>query len=214
MKIILIGSSGKMGREIARCLPSGDSIVQKIDCDDVINVKIDADVIIDFSTARNRTAYIEFASRKKIPYCCFATGISNEDVELFKQLAQRNPVLLCSNASVGVNLMFELVEMVSKKTQNADIVLTEYHHKGKKDAPSGTAKKIENIVTSSGKNVTTKAFRVGNECGTHVIQFFFEDEILEIKHEAKSRKIFAIGAIEMARDICKRKKGLYKNKNA
>lgn len=209
MNIILIGAAGKMGREIVKCLPCDDQIVQKIDVDNMPDMSADVDVIIDFSTAKDRASYIDFATKNRVPYCCFATGISDEDMSSLKKLSQRVPVLVCSNASVGVNLMFEIADIVSKKVDGADIVLTEYHHKSKKDTPSGTAKKLEEIISLNGKNVKTNALRVGNECGTHVLQFFFEDEILEIKHIAKSRKIFALGAIKMARSVCKRKKGLH-----
>ena len=209
MKIALIGSNGKMGKAVSEVIKDGDEIVAKIDSENVLKKSVTADVIIDFSTAENRQEYINFSFKKKVPYCCFATAISTEDMKEFHTLAKRVPVLVSSNASLGANFLFEMVELASQKLPNSEVVILEYHHKNKKDSPSGTAKKIREIFGQNNKMVDVRSFRVGNECGTHILQLFLEDEIIELKHQAKSRKVFAIGAIEMARSLCKRKRGFY-----
>ena len=208
MKIILIGSNGKMGNEIENAVDGNDFIVEKIDQNDVIKEK-QADVIIDFSTAENRNEYIAYAKMKKVPYACFSTNLTSDDEKELRILSKHVPVLHCQNSSRGMNAMFDLCNLASKELVSAEVVLTEYHHKNKKDVPSGTAKKLENILNENNANVQTKAFRVSNENGTHVLQFFMEDEVLEIVHRAKSRKIFALGAIEMARKLIKKKKGFF-----
>lgn len=198
-----------MGKEVQKCIANDDIIVQKIESADKPTKESLGDVIIDFSTAKDREEFVKFSFENKIPYCCFATNLKEKDIADFKELSSIVPVLVCSNASQGINVMFDLVKLSSQKLKMADVVLEEYHHKQKIDIPSGTARKIENILISEGANFETKAFRVGNECGTHIIKFFLEDEILEIKHVAKSRKIFALGAIEMARRICVSPNGFY-----
>ena len=201
MKIILIGSNGRMGQEICKeAFIFGDEIVLKVDKNDVIK-RVDADVIIDFSTSQDREKYIEYSRQNKIPYCCFATGMSEKDKKLFQELSNIAKVLLCSNASLGMNLIFKIVDKMCKDLKNADIVLTEYHHKNKKDTPSGTAKKLQNIINGNGKCVQIGAFRVGNEFGTHKIQFFLDEEMIEITHKAYSRKVFALGALSMVREF-------------
>ena len=208
MKIVLIGANGRMGKEVVKALKLED-VAWCVDKDDHLDEKFDAEIIIDFSTAGDRTKYVEFAKAKSVPYCCFSTAISAEDEKQLKDLSQRVPVLICSNSSTGMQSVFDAVAVLGKELNCADIVLTEYHHKTKRDNPSGTAKRLQKIVNESGQNCQVVGFRVGNEQGTHILQFFLEDEIIEIKHVAKSRKIFAIGAIKMARKMLKAKAGLY-----
>lgn len=223
MKFLLIGCNGKMGSQIIDALKDNDSdkIVAGIDLNlksksrnfpvynDIHNITEEVDGIIDFSTCENRKEYIIFAQNKKLPYGCFSTICSDADKDLFHKLAKTSPVLLCKNTSLGVNTLYKLVEIASKSLPKADVVLTEYHHKAKFDSPSGTAKNIEQIFTLNNINFTTSAFRVGNEKGTHVIQFFLEDEILEISHRSKSRKIFALGAISLMHKLIEKENDMY-----
>ena len=176
MKIVLIGFNGRMGKEIQECLCEGDEIVQKIDKETKLNQKTYGDVIIDFSTAKNRNDFIKYSLRNKIPYCCFATNLTVDDINNFEKLSKQVPVLLCSNASVGVNAMFDIIKLATEKIKKADIVIEEYHHKNKIDKPSGTARRIENIFKENDLKFETQSYRVGNECGTHIVQFFMEDQ--------------------------------------
>lgn len=209
MKIILIGYNGKMGQNVINCLTGEDSVVQKIGESDELDEKNFGDVIIDFSTAKSREKFIKYSFENKIPYCCFATNYNDDDLKNLKKLSHIVPVLICSNASKGVNLMFDMIKSIAPKVNNGDIIIEEYHHKQKIDSPSGTARKIESIFQDNGKQFKTHAFRVGNECGTHIVKIFFEDEVLEIKHVAKSRRIFALGAIELSRELIQKDIGLY-----
>lgn len=203
MKWIVIGAAGKMGKIVCDFLREKKEEVCEIDLAS-IEIFEQADIIIDFSTAESREKYIKFAIDKKIPYACFATGLCKKDEEMLKELSQNAPVLMCPNASKGIQTMFETTKIASKMMPEAEIILQEYHHKRKKDSPSGTAKVILDILKHH--KIESVSYRIGNEVGIHKVQFFLNDEVLEISHRANSRKTFACGAIEMAVKLVKKRK--------
>ena len=223
MNFLLIGCNGNMGRQVAEVVSQQkcDKIIAGIDTKKSenhldfpvylntkkVNKKIDA--IIDFSTCNNRQEYISFALKHNIPYACFSTICSSEDITLFENLAKSCPVLICKNTSIGVNLLYKLIDIACQYLPNADVAVNEYHHTLKKDMPSGTAKNIENILSKSNIKFTTSSFRVGTEKGTHSVQFFLEDEIIEINHRANSRKIFALGALNLVHKLPNQPNGIY-----
>lgn len=223
MKILLVGSLGKMGKEITNAVAeTGDKIVLGIDTKDEKNGSFKTfhalpkklpsfDVIIDFSTAKSRKELFNLAKERKVPYGLFSTVISNEDEKELCELSKFVPVLQTKNTSLGINLLYEILKVICPKLTHADAVVTEYHHKQKLDSPSGTAKEIEKILEAEEINFNTCAFRVGNEKGYHKVQFFFGDEILEIAHRANSRKIFAAGAINAMHKLSSKPAGLYNN---
>lgn len=221
MNFVLIGSLGKMGREIASCIDkSRDRISFGIDMKNenmgdfwtfstLPNEKFDVDAVIDFSTAKDRADLFEFARKNKLPYGLFSTAVSKEDEESLRNLARYVPVLRLRNTSIGINLIYQILEEFSSKLQNADVILNEYHHKQKKDCPSGTAKEIEAILRKNNIDFQTFSHRVGNEKGFHQIQFFLGDEILEISHRVNSRKTFAEGSIEGMHKLASLPSGFY-----
>lgn len=202
MKIILIGSCGKMGQEVKKNLEPGDKIVAEVDQNKPLTKRnLHADVIIDFSSASDRSKYFDYAKKWGVPYACFATGLTENDEKGLDALASEVKVLKCKNASKGVNLLYDLTALACKELQGADVVLTEIHHKAKKDSPSGTAKELEKILTEYGVNYETVCHRVGNEKGYHELKFFLGDEVVVLSHHAFSRSIFAKGALEKARKL-------------
>ncbi len=223
MKILLVGSLGKMGREITNAVAeTEDKIVLGIDTKDEKNSSFKTfhslpkklppfDVIVDFSTAKSRKELFNLAKERKVPYGLFSTVISSEDEKDLNELSKFVPVLQTKNTSLGVNLLYEILKDICPRLTQADAVVTEYHHKQKLDSPSGTAKEIEKILEAEGINFISSAFRVGNEKGYHKVQFFFGDEILEISHRANSRKIFADGALKSIHKLSSKPAGLYNN---
>lgn len=223
MKILLVGSLGKMGKEIAATVAeTDDKIVLGIDTKNEKNGAFKTlstlpkrlppfDVIIDFSTAKSRKELFDLAREKGAAYGLFSTNISIDDEKELSQLAGFVPVLQTKNTSLGINLLYEILKYISPKLKHSDVVLTEYHHKQKLDNPSGTAKEIENILKAEDIHFYSSSFRVGDEKGVHKIQFFFSDEILEISHRANSRKIFADGAISAMHKLISKPAGLYNN---
>lgn len=219
MRFVVIGINGKMGQEVKNSIQeNGDVFVAGIDVkkDEGNNVYLNLkdvpkqfDAVIDFSLAQDRQEYIAFCKERKIPYGCFSTNISSIDQCLLEDLAKVVPVLICSNASVGVNLMFKIADLIAENQNNSDFMLTEYHHKEKKDAPSGTAKTILNILNSKNIFCATTSHRVGTENGKHILEIFWQDESLTITHQANSRKIFASGAIMFMHKLASKEKGIY-----
>ena len=113
--------------------------------------------------------------------------------------------------SVGVNVLFSVLPEIAKKLgQDYNIEIVEAHHKAKKDAPSGTAKKFAQILAdATQKEIPTHAIRLGDIVGDHTIIFCGNSERIEIKHQAHSRDLFAIGALKAAKWVFGKPAGLY-----
>lgn len=220
MKFLIVGALGRMGREVIAAAKEGGDEIVGLDIKsaklgdilvygDVSKLPKNVDAIIDFSTATDRRKLIDFAVKNKIAYGLFSTAISKDDEKQFKKASKNISILMCQNASVGVNLLYKMTDFLSKNMKAADVVLTEYHHKQKKDISSGTAKNIEKILTENGINFTTGAYRVANEKGYHKVEFFMGDEIVTISHRANSRKIFAVGAVKAVKKLKNKPNGQY-----
>ena len=187
------------------------------------------DVVIEFSG--NPTASLSHAKLSTAlgkPIVIGTTGFSQQEVEELKACSQNAPVLLSPNMSLGVNLLFRLTEIAGKvlREKGFDVEVLEVHHRYKKDAPSGTALKLEEIlkdvmnlsksvhgrdgISERGKDeLGVMALRGGDVVGEHTVYFFGFGERLEITHRATSRDIFARGAIEAARWIKGKPPGWY-----
>ena len=220
MKIALIGACGKMGKEFASAVSeSNDSEIafnldlkenQQLKIYHTINdCQIDVDIIVDFSTSEDRSDFISYSSNHKIPYACFSTNLSQKDKKLFEKLSKKVPILICQNASRGINLIYKFLQLACQSIPQSDVAICEYHHKNKKDSPSGTAVNFEKILTENHMDYQTRCFRIGDEKGFHKISFYLEDEIIEISHQAFSRKIFALGAFQMCKKLLKQKPNIY-----
>lgn len=201
MNIVLIGSKGRMGRELKNNLGNFDKIVEEIDVGDRLPRKNKGDVIIDFSTAKDRREYFAYAKKFNIPYACFSTGLSEDDERGLEELSKSVKTLKCSNASRGINLLYELLKIAGGKMGDSDVIVREIHHTRKQDSPSGTAKEIVRILNDEGISPDIACHRAGNERGFHEVKFFLGDEVLTLSHHALSPSIFARGAIERAREL-------------
>jgi 4-hydroxy-tetrahydrodipicolinate reductase len=229
MKIALFGY-GKMGKTIERlALKRGHEIIAKIDVDSVNNDISEADVAIDFSIPGEAFNNISRCFEKNVPIVCGTTGWLDkfeEAVALCK--AKNGAFIYASNYSLGVNLFFELNKQLAKmmaKFSDYDVNLEEIHHTQKLDAPSGTAISLaEGIILNSNKknwelDVTKKediipivAKRIENVAGTHTVTYTSIVDEIEIKHTAKNRDGFALGAI-IAAEWLQNKKGVYTMKD-
>lgn len=188
-----------------------------------------ADVIIDFSHPLMFEKTIEYAVKTKTPIVVATTGLDENQKKKMIDAAKEIPVFFSANMSVGVNLIIELAQKAAKALEEKfDIEIIEKHHHRKIDAPSGTALAIAdgiNEVLQSKKEYiydrhsvrkkrsTTElgihSVRGGTIVGEHEVIFAGEDEIIEIKHTAMSREIFAQGAITAAKYIFGKDAGLY-----
>ncbi|MBI2091848.1 MAG: 4-hydroxy-tetrahydrodipicolinate reductase [Deltaproteobacteria bacterium] len=233
VNIILAGAAGRMGQAILNVLPSfkglalcaavaekghpqdGKPIYKNTrlssDLSGIIN---NGDVLVDFTTAEASINNLKIAAASKKPVVIGTTGHSPEQRSEILSLSKIVPVVFSPNMSVGVNLMWKLIEesaSVLGKDYQIDIIET--HHVHKKDAPSGTAKKMIEAVAASGgydlKKIKVKSIREGEVVGDHTILFTSPYERLEITHRAFSREVFAAGALRAALWVVDKKAGLY-----
>ena len=189
------------------------------------------DVIIDFSNAAAIDKLLDYANMRRIPLVLCTTGISDATIKKIKKYSKNIPILMSANMCLGVNVVNSMLKQISNILYNSnfDIELLERHHRDKVDAPSGTALLLADTIKSTlhhkmdyvydrsdNKNEKRKkqeigiySVRGGTIAGEHSIIFAGEDEMIEIKHTAFSRKIFAEGAIKAARFIVEKENGVY-----
>lgn len=222
MKFLLIGCNGKMGKAIIEIAQKHeDIIVGGIDktyenlnlktYQSTENITEEFDAIIDFSTTENHMEFINLAINRNIPYGLFSTILNQETRKMLNCASKNIPILFCKNASVGINLLYQMLELLCQQVPKCDCLIQEYHHKEKLDKPSGTAKNIEKILSNHNIDFETFSYRVGKEKGTHIIQFFLQDETITLTHTAHSRDVFAHGAILAMHKLKEKENGLYFN---
>lgn len=195
---------------------------------DIFEFKGKADVVIDFSHPYNLPGLLDFGIERQVPLVIATTGFSAKDMKDIKSASDKIPIFYSANMSMGINVLLSLVKKSASILKNFDIEIIEKHHNKKIDAPSGTAYMIANKINEELNNnmeyvfgrYSKKEKREGNEIGIHAVRggtitgehsviFAGPDEILEIKHSAASKSIFALGAINAAKYIIHKEKGLY-----
>lgn len=188
-----------------------------------------ADVIIDFSNPSALGGLLEYAVKNNIPAVICTTGLNDAQKALIKSAAEKIPVFFSANMSLGVNLVCELAKKAAAVLGNDfDIEIVEMHHNQKIDAPSGTALMIADAIKDeldgdtkyeydrhSKREKRTKneigihAVRGGTITGEHEVIFAGHDEIIKISHSARSKELFATGAVNAAKFICGKEAGMY-----
>jgi 4-hydroxy-tetrahydrodipicolinate reductase len=246
VKVCMVGAAGKMGRriicllaenpnaelkgalehsqssflgmdagEVAGCGKNGVKIVSSLD-----EAVKDCDAIIDFTGCEPTMHILKDYIRLGVPLVIGSTGFSPEQTEELHEAAKKFPLLLSPNMSLGVNLTLKVLEMVSKAIGNTyDIEIVEAHHRLKKDAPSGTAMKMGEVVANAigrdinkdgafcrkgiigertDREIGMQTLRAGDIVGEHTVMFCGQGERIEITHRAHTRDTFAQGAISAA----------------
>ncbi len=174
-----------------------------------------AEVLIEFTTPEATLEHVQLARQLKKPMVIGTTGLSDAQRATIVDAAKTIPIVLSPNMSVGVNLLFELVQAAAKRLGLAyDVEIVEAHHRAKKDAPSGTAKRLAEMLAASRKQsadrIPVHAVRAGDIIGDHQVIFAGPSERLELIHRAQSRDVFALGALRAARFVAdERPAGLY-----
>lgn len=182
---------------------------------DISDVK-DCDCLIEFSAPEPTIEHIPYLIKHKKCAVIGTTGLNDEQQNIIKKTSESIPIVFSPNMSIGVNLLFKLVKLCAETLKNYNIYIEETHHIHKKDAPSGTAKKIAQIINESGFNIKTKdikAIREDEIAGDHKIIFESDVDKIELFHSAKTRDIFAQGAIIAAKWVVNKKHGLYSMDN-
>ncbi len=237
VRIGIAGACGKMGRRIAvlaaadpeikiiSALEKEDSPEKGKDLGDVIGAgKMDVPVmtgtdealrdtecLVDFTLPGSTLEHVAVCREKKVPMVIGTTGLGEEAEDVIGEASKEIPIVFSPNMAIGVNVLFNIVSEAARVLgRDFSIKVDETHHVHKKDSPSGTAKMIAKIIReASGVDAPVKAFREGEVIGNHGIVFDGEYENLEIRHDAKSRDVFAAGAIKAAKFVVGKKPGLY-----
>ena len=190
-----------------------------------------ADVVIDFSSAEASVPHARICAEKKVALVVGTTGLSAQAREEMTQAARQIPMLMAPNMSVGVNLMLKLAAEAARVLGGAyDVEIAEMHHRHKKDAPSGTALRLAEVIaealqrdpatdlrlTRAGNigergrtEIGVQTLRGGDVVGEHTVFYIGAGERLEITHRASSRDQFAQGAVRAARFLVGKPPGLY-----
>lgn len=191
-------------------------------------VEEDFDVLIDASQAGGLEKVLAYALQHKKPLVVAATGHSDQQLAALEQASEQIPILRSTNLSLGVNVTRRLVEQASKMLGDVDVEVVEAHHRMKIDAPSGTAMTLAEAARDAtgtdrpfiygrspdtpgkrGNEIGIHAVRGGTVVGDHSVSFLLEDEIVEIRHVALSRKVFGFGGLEAAAFTAQAAPGLY-----
>ncbi len=200
---------------------------------DFASVQESADVIIDFSSPIGLAERLEYAKQKGLGIVLAATGFTQADLALVKEYAAYIPVFKTANLSLGVNLMQALIKAAAEVLgEGYDVEIIERHHNLKKDAPSGTALMLADTLNEAYDNtkkyvngrdgmvgarekteIGIHAVRGGTIVGEHEVMFAGEDEILTITHSARSKRVFAVGAIRAAKFLKGKAAGMYEMKD-
>ena len=228
IKLGIAGVCGKMGRrifelasqqkdfELALALEQkGTPVIGK----DLGRLKISSspdglflvDVFIDFTVPEATEVNLDYVARYKKALVLGTTGLSDLQLQKVDEISKVVPVVFSPNMSVGVNVLFGILPELAKRLgPDYHIEITEAHHRGKKDSPSGTAKKFAQVLSDATKrDIPTHSFRLGDIIGDHTIIFCGNSERIEVKHQAHSRDLFALGALKAAKWIADKPAGLY-----
>ena len=189
----------------------------------------EADVVIDFSHPSSLTGILNFCKDRKLPIIICTTGLSAEQKAEFTEASKEIPVFFSANMSLGINLLIALAKKAAKLLEgNFDIEIVERHHNQKIDAPSGTALAIADAIDETlsypaeyvydrhsvrrkrkKTEIGLHAVRGGTIVGDHDIIFAGNDEVIELKHSAASKEVFAVGSIKAAKFIVGKSAGMY-----
>ena len=187
------------------------------------------DVIIDFSHPSALTTVLNYCKKRKLPVILATTGYTDEQKKEFTEASKEIPVFFSANMSLGINLIIALAKKATKLLEgNFDIEIVERHHNQKIDAPSGTALAIADAIDETlsypaeyvydrhavrrkrkPTEIGIHAVRGGTIVGDHEVIFAGTDEVIELKHSAHSKEVFAVGAIKAAKFMSDKPAGMY-----
>lgn len=229
MRVVLVGY-GRMGRMVEACIAErpGWSVAGIVDPTALASLDSapQADVAIDFSYPGDLSALLAQAAMRRMPLVIGRTGLSDAQMRQIDAAAGTIPIVQAGNFSLGVAVMRRMAtEMAGALGDGFDIEIVETHHRGKLDAPSGTAQMLldavdptgarpvlhgrEGTATARGREIGVHALRGGTVCGEHSVHFLGEMESLTLTHRAEGRSVFALGALRAAAFAAKAPPGRY-----
>lgn len=229
VKVGVSGAGGKMGKRIIalaqghkdlkvvfglenKSHPEVGKVIDKVKIISNPDLIDTCDCLIDFSVPSATLEYLNYAVKFEKAMVIGTTGLDKAAHKRIKQAAERIPIIFSPNMSIGVNLLFKLLKVASGVLQGYSAGIREAHHVHKKDAPSGTAKRIAEILNKQGFNIKIKDIksdRYDEIVGDHKVVFESQVDKLELSHSAKTRDIFVPGALSAAAWIAGKGPGLY-----
>ena len=243
VKIIMHGCNGHMGQVISGLVAQDPDaeIVAGIDVadqgknsypvyTDMKECQVEADALIDFSSAKATDALLDYCAERKLPVVLCTTGLSEEQLAKVEETAKKVAVLKSANMSLGINTLMKLVQDAAKVLANAgfDIEIVEKHHNKKLDAPSGTALALADSINEAmderyhykydrstervrrdENEIGISAVRGGTIVGDHDVIFAGTDEVITFSHTAYSKAIFGKGALQAALFLAGKEPGMY-----
>lgn len=241
--VIMHGCNGKMGRMIAGIISEDKDITLAAGVDvfdegknpfpvfkNIKECNVDADVIIDFSTAKAIDDLLEYCVEKQVPCVLCTTGLSDEQIGKVKEASAKVAILKSANMSLGINMLLKLLKEAAAVLSPAgfDIEIVEKHHNLKLDAPSGTALALGDSINEvldneyeyvfdrstrrekrPKKEIGYAAVRGGTIVGEHDVIFAGTDEVITFSHAAHSKAVFGKGAVQAAKFLKGQPAGLY-----
>ena len=197
---------------------------------DINDCDVEADVIVDFAAAAAVDALLDYSVKKHIPVVLCTTGLSEEQLAKVKESSKKTAILKSANMSLGINTLMKILKDAANVFAPAgyDIEIIEKHHNQKVDAPSGTAIALADSINEARNNeyeyvydrsqvrkerdkkeLGISAVRGGTIVGEHEVLFAGIDEVIEFKHTAYSKSVFAKGAVEAAKFLAGKPDGMY-----
>lgn len=242
-KIIVYGSNGAMGKILIELIQDhpdfelvcgvsrtiyGNENYKIVNDLNTINDK--ADVIIDFSHFSLTDNLLNYCVNTNTPLVIATTGLSEDQEKNIMKSSKQIPIFRSKNFSLGINLIADLIIQAKNILKGFDIEIIEKHHNKKVDAPSGTAYLLADSLNESNeftykhgrygksekrdeKEIGIHSIRGGTIIGEHSVIFAGTDEVIEFKHSAQSKKVFALGSLEAAKFIKDKKPNLYTMNN-
>jgi 4-hydroxy-tetrahydrodipicolinate reductase len=241
IKLVISGACGRMGQAVARgCLsdrafalaaaleapgheavgrdysavlgqPAGAGLRVTADARQAIS---QGDVLVEFTSPDATVAHAQLAQALHKPMVIGTTGLSDTQLDTVRLVSGTIPMVVSPNMSVGVNVLFELAQLAAQRLGSAfDVEVVESHHRQKQDAPSGTARRLADLLASvsrpPGGAIPVHAIRAGDIVGDHTVVLAGPAERLELTHRAHSREVFARGTLRAAQFIVTQRPGLY-----
>lgn len=242
-RIGVTGAAGRMGRTIIERADRRDDVtvvfaVDTADIEAVLEHSLhdpadvsallttnEPDAVVDFSVPEATVAFADACAGANVPLVTGTTGFDPDDLEELKAKSASVPILKATNFARGVQALIDIVGEAARLLPGYDVEVTETHHNGKQDAPSGTAKSIlaaladqrdfetvygrEGLAPREEREVGVHVRRAGDVRGEHQVMFAGNDEVVTLRHRAEDRGVFAAGALDAATWITDRNPGWY-----
>lgn len=235
LTILITGKSGRMGLAVAEAIEANpDTVIASThDVGENLDAALNtAKCVIDFTTNSFSTSLVEAALRHQVPIVMGTTGHTEAELEVIRAASRAISIVHAPNFSIGVNTLFWLTQQAARilNQDTFDIEVTEMHHRHKIDAPSGTARRLleilndetntsyaddiahgrfGNIGPRKTREVGMHTLRGGDVVGDHTVMFAADGERVELTHKASSRMTFASGAVRAALWLANKPPGLY-----